>query len=108
MCGIKSCHGFIHWKLGVIVMTGKPQQQHPRTGISRYQITVKGKLAENWADLFHEARIDIVNSIEDGPLTVMACQVRDQAELTGILNWFHNMNLILLEVKAVREEKNDV
>jgi hypothetical protein len=89
-------------------MTGKFLKQPQKTGLSRYLITVKGKLAENWADLFNGVLIDFVNDVEDGPLTVLACQVQDQAELTGILNWIHNMNIILLEVRAVKEEKNDV
>ena len=88
-------------------MTGKFLQKPKKTGLSKYLITVKGKLAENWADLFNGVRIDLVNDVEGEPLTVMACQVQDQAELTGILNWIHNMNLILLEVRAVKEEKND-
>lgn len=89
-------------------MSRKSLQQTPKKGLSKYIITVKGKLAENWSDLFNEVKIDFVNDIEEGLRTVLVCQVRDQAELTGILNWIQNMNLILLEVTAVNEEKNNV
>lgn len=89
-------------------MSGKSSQKPRKTGFSKYQITVKGKLAENWTDLFNGILIDFVNDVEDGLTTVLVCQVQDQAELTGILNWIHNMNLTLLEVKAVRKEQNDV
>ena len=89
-------------------MTGKFLQQPQKSGLSKYLIRVKGKLANNWADSFTGIRMDFINDIEEGPQTVLACQVRDQAELTGILNWIQNMNLILLEVTAVKEEKNDV
>lgn len=89
-------------------MTEKSLQQPQKTGLSKYQITVKGKLAEHWDDLFNGVLIDFVNDVEDGPLSVLVCQVRDQAELTGILNWIHQMNLVLLEVKVVKKEKNDV
>lgn len=89
-------------------MSRNSPQQPGKTGFSKYLITVKGKLAENWADLFNGVLIGSVNDVENGPLTVLTCQVQDQAELTGILNWIHDMNLTLLEVTAVREEKNDV
>ena len=89
-------------------MTEKSLQPSPKTRLSHYLITVKGKLAENWAGSFNRVRIDHVVDVDESPLTVMTCQVRDQAELTGILNWINNMNLVLLEVRAIREEKNDV
>lgn len=89
-------------------MTGKSPQQPQKTEISKYLVAVKGKLAENWADLFNGVRIESANDFEGEPITVLACQVQDQAELIGILNWIQHMNLILLEVKKVREEKNDV
>jgi uncharacterized membrane protein len=86
-------------------MTEKSLQQPKNIGGSKYLITVKGKLAENWADLFNGVLIDFIDDVEDGSLTVLACQVQDQAELTGILNWIHQMNLVLLEVTMVRKEK---
>ena len=89
-------------------MTGRSLHQPHKSSFSKYLITVKGKLAENWSELFNRVQIDFVNDVEDGLLTVLTCQVRDQAELTGILNWIHNMNHILLEVTAVKEEKDDV
>ena len=87
-------------------MAGK-SQQYQNLHFSKYLIRVKGKLAENWADLFHGVRIDFVKDVKDGPQTVLTCRVQDQAELTGILNWIHHMNLILLEVTVIKEEKND-
>jgi len=86
-------------------MTGKPLDHPPKITLLKYLITVKGKLADNWADMFNGVLVDFINGGEDGPLTILACQVQDQAELTGILNWIHNMNLTILEVKMVRKEK---
>jgi len=83
-------------------MYENPLQQPQETGFSKYLITVRGKLTENWADLFNGVLVDYGYDAEDGPLTVLACQVRDQAELTGILNWIHQMNLVLLEVTMVK------
>jgi hypothetical protein len=89
-------------------MTKKSMQPSQKNRLSAYMITVKGKLAENWAGSFNRVRIDHVVDVDDNPLTTLTCQVQDQAELSGILNWISNMNLVLLEVKAIREEKNDV
>ena len=75
-----------------------------KQGLLTYLIRVKGKLANNWADLFNEATIDYVDDDLDGTTTVLTCQVRDQAELSGILNWIQSMNLILLDVSVERKE----
>ena len=75
---------------------------------SKYFIKIKGYLPDHWTEMFEVTMIDIQSSLTNEPITVLTCQVQDQAELTGILNWIHNMNLTLLEVRASREDGNDV
>ena len=88
-------------------MTQKSLPKSSRTGPSKYLITVKGKLEENWADSFNGVLIDFIEDDGTGSRTVLSCQVRDQAELTGLLNWIHDLNLVLLEVTSVKEEVKD-
>ncbi len=78
---------------------------------SIYQITVKGALTEKWAEWFNGMLISYEHNNESSPNTILTCQVRDQAELNGILNWLHNLNLTLVRVmmlpKTYEERKRD-
>ena len=85
-------------------MAERQPQSSKKSGAMEYQITVKGNLAADWADLFNGVLINNSNDRSLGPVTVLTCQVQDQAEVNGIINWLHNFNLTLLEVKAIRKE----
>jgi hypothetical protein len=63
-----------------------------------YQIIVAGKLSEHWADMFNGAMISMTYGAAEKLQTVITIQVRDQAELLGILNSLHGFNLSLLQV----------
>ena len=69
-----------------------------------YQVTVKGKLADNWAEWFNGIAISLEHSSEGNPHTILTCQVRDQSELFGILNRLNNLNLPLLQVSLSSSE----
>jgi hypothetical protein len=71
-----------------------PQQK----SLSRYSITVKGTITDNWKDWFNGMLINYEQSSQDGPQTTITCRVRDQAELNGILNWLFSMSLTLVKV----------
>ena len=67
-----------------------------------YRITTKGKLGPNWADWFNGTSVSVQHSPEGKPHTILTCQVRDQAELLGILNRLYSLNLPLLQVRLVK------
>jgi hypothetical protein len=69
-----------------------------------YQITVRGKLDQHWAEWFNGTLINIEHSRPQSPHTILTCQVRDQAELYGILNRLNRLNLILLQVTHIQKE----
>lgn len=69
-----------------------------------YQITIRGKLDQHWAEWFNGTLINIEHNHIGGPHTILTCQVRDQAELYGILNRLNNLNLILLQVSHIHKE----
>ena len=77
----------------------EPRHNPGKPSASIYQIAVEGKITENWTDWFNGLVIDLENIPEEKPTTVLTCKVRDQAELNGILNWLHNLNLTLLKVE---------
>jgi hypothetical protein len=82
-------------------MDNESQGIQRKSNPSTYQITIKGVLTENYTDWFNGMLVDFDNKGDPNPHTILTCQVRDQSELNGILNWLHNMNLTLLEVTAV-------
>jgi len=63
-----------------------------------YQITVKGKLDEHWAEWFNGATISMTYGTDEKQQTIFTIQIRDQAELLGILNCLHGFNLSLRQV----------
>jgi len=79
-------------------MNKKPHQQSETPKLSTYKITVNGTLPEDWADWFNGMLINVEYSKEITPQTILTCKIRDQAELNGILNWLHSMNLQLVKV----------
>ena len=66
-----------------------------------YRITAKGKLDEHWVYWFNGTLINFEHNIAGNPHTILTCQVRDQAELLGILNRLNSLNLPLLQVELI-------
>ena len=84
-------------------MNKTPHQQPEKSKLSTYKITVNGALPEDWADWFNGMLIDIEHPKGINPQTILTCKIRDQAELNGILNWLHSMNLRLVKVVQCSE-----
>jgi hypothetical protein len=84
-------------------MTNKPKNDPGMTTRAIYQITVKGKLTEHWADWFNGTVIDRELGRDGGSHTKLTCRVRDQSELMGILNQLNSLNLPLLRVVFINE-----
>ena len=68
---------------------------------STYQITVIGALSENWREWFNGMLINIQREPEFSSLTTITCNIRDQSELIGILNWLHNLNITIRNVERI-------
>lgn len=83
--------------------TKEPGMSSPAT----YQITVKGKLDEQWAEWFNGTIINLEHSFQACTHTILTCQVRDQAELYGILNRLTSFNLVLLKV-TLHNKKGEI
>ena len=79
-------------------MRERPTQSSGKSTLSTYKITINGNLPEDWADWFNGMLINVEHAKENTPQTILTCKIRDQAELNGILNWLHNMNLRLIKV----------
>jgi hypothetical protein len=69
-----------------------------------YEIRVRGHLDNHWAAWF--APLTMQKNI-DGE-TALAGPVRDQAELHGLLVKVRNLNVILLSVNRIEQERTAV
>jgi hypothetical protein len=84
-------------------MEKKLQELRQVTGRTIYEIKIKGVLTQKSTDWFDSLLINIEYKSGDTPHTILTCQVRDQAELYGILNWIYSLNMQLLQVMITGE-----
>ncbi len=63
-----------------------------------YLIRVMGSLDESWSERLGGLRITTSSQGDQGRVTALVGQVRDQAELAGVLNTLYELHLTLLSV----------
>ena len=59
-------------------------------------IRIKEHLNENWKDWFDGVEISY-----EGDITVLTCEIKDQAYVHGILNQIRDLNLTLISVNPL-------
>ena len=64
-----------------------------------YRIRVLGLLDESWSERLGGLRITTSSLTDQGVVTELVGQVRDQAELAGVLNSLYELHLTLLSVE---------
>ena len=64
-----------------------------------YRIRVQGFLDESWSERLGGLRITSSSQKDQGPVSALVGQVRDQAELSGVLNTLYELHLTLLSVE---------
>ena len=70
-----------------------------------YRIRVGGQLTEHWTGRLACLEFEVNESSgPKGPVTELVGRVRDQAELSGILETLHELHLTLLSVEMLEEE----
>jgi len=67
----------------------------------KYRICVQGYLDKNWPERLAGLRITTSTRGDQKPITTLVGQVRDQAELTGVLNSLYQRHLTLLSVERL-------
>ena len=71
-----------------------------------YHIEVEGVVSENWSDHFGDMRISTRTRKDNSIVTTLVGRVRDQAELSGLLNSLYDYHLPILSVDLL-PENND-
>jgi len=69
-----------------------------------YRIEVEGHLNESWSDCLAGMHITIRKRLDQTTETTLVGLLRDQAELTGVLNSLHDLHRPILKVEVVNIE----
>ncbi len=69
-----------------------------------YRIRVQGLLDESWSERLGGLRIATSNQKDQGPATELVGQIRDQAELSGVLNTLYEFHMTLLSVEYIYDD----
>ena len=74
------------------------------SGPASYRIVVQGVLNEEWSDRLGGLAITATSQAGRIPQTTLAGQLRDQAELSGVLETLHSLHLPILKVEQIEDE----
>jgi hypothetical protein len=77
----------------------KSRKSFPFDRPGKYRISVQGLLDESWSERLGGMRITAGSRKEQGQVTELVGQVRDQAELAGVLNSLYELHMTLLSVE---------
>ena len=69
-----------------------------------YHIEVEGHIDESWSDRLGGMRITTRRRKDQTTVTTLVGRVRDQAELTGLLNSLYELHLPILTVENLKDK----
>ena len=69
-----------------------------------YRIEVEGEVPESWSDRLGGMRITTRQRKDQTTVTTLIGRVRDQAELTGVLNTLYELHLPILSVENCEQD----
>jgi hypothetical protein len=86
-------------------MTNNSNEKHIKlwTPVT-YHIEVEGQLAESWSDRLAGMRFTTRSRADQSFVTTLIGRLRDQAELSGLLNSLYDLHLSILKVEVVNGE----
>lgn len=73
-------------------------------GPAVYRIVVQGALGENWSDRLGGMTITITERGELRPHSTLVGNIRDQAELNGVIETLYGLHLPILKVETIEDE----
>ncbi len=81
--------------------TEKSKKSFPFNRLGNYRIRILGFLEESWSERLGGLRITTSSLKDQGPATELVGPIRDQAELSGVLNALYELHLTLLSVEML-------
>ncbi len=86
-------------------MTDNSKEKHVKIWTpATYRIEVEGHLAESSSDCLAGMRITVGERLGQTTMTTLVGRLRDQAELSGVLNSLYDLRLPILKVEVVKGE----
>lgn len=76
------------------------------SGPAIYRIEVQGKLDEHWSARLAGLSITQIKKLGRRPRTVLTGKIRDQAELSGVLESLYELHLAIIRVETIEQEDN--
>ena len=70
-----------------------------------YHIEVDGEVGKSWPEHFGNMRITTQIRKDNSIVTILVGKVRDQAELSGLLNSLYDNHLPILSVELLEDEE---
>ncbi|RJP66348.1 MAG: hypothetical protein C4532_16170 [Candidatus Abyssobacteria bacterium SURF_17] len=70
-----------------------------------YRIVVQGCLDQSWSDRLAGMAIVSQSKGKDAPVTTLTGRLRDQAELSGVLNSLYELHLPILKVEMLERDE---
>jgi hypothetical protein len=90
------------------MMTNESKGKHLKLWTpANYLIEVEGHLDESWSDRLGGMRITTRKRADDSIVTTLTGRMRDQAELSGVLNNLYELHLPILSVKTLSENNGE-
>jgi hypothetical protein len=82
-------------------VTGIKAGEGDFTGPATYRIVVRGRLTADWRDRLAGMSISDISAGQDAYKTELCGLMRDQAELSGVLDTLYNLHLPILSVEQI-------
>ena len=76
-------------------------------GPAVYRIVVQGNLDERMSDRLGGMSIEEMKGPGQTPVSTLVGRLRDQAQLSGVLNTLYDLHLPILAVEKVNREQSD-
>ena len=73
-------------------------------GPATYRIVVQGQLDGGWSDRLAGMEITTTSRWDKPPLTTLVGRIRDQAELSGVLDTLHGLHLPIVKIETIEDE----
>lgn len=70
----------------------------------KYRIDVKGRLDDRWSDRLAGMRITTSGSEDEAHVTTLIGDLRDQSQLSGVLNSPYELHLPILLVEFLQDD----
>ena len=86
-------------------MTDNSNEKHIKLWTpATYRIEIEGCLSESYSDCLAGMRITTRKRADQTTVSTLVGRLRDQAELSGVLNSLYDLHLSILKVEVVNDE----